>query len=103
MEYQLTETSPRQLHIAMSGRFTYTDNATFRQIIQDLRQGQYQHLQLDIAKLEYIDSAALGMLLLLNDAAVKQGISISLTGANGQIRKMLELSNFDEIFQIGYN
>lgn len=103
MDYQLTEKSPQELHLAMSGRFTYTDNATFRQIIQDLRNGTYKHLQLDISRLEYIDSAALGMLLLLNDAATKTGISISLTGANGQIRKMLEISNFDEIFHIGYN
>lgn len=88
--------------LTLSGNFTFSDNAKFRGILATLRDAQASSLTLDMAQLEFIDSAALGMLLLLHDEASRSGFSVHMENVTGQIKKMLQLSNFDEIFSIRY-
>lgn len=101
MEYSLQQQGSDYL-LEMDGTFTFSDNAKFRQIANMLRESNAQAVTLKMGGLEFIDSAALGMLLLLHDEAQKKGFRVVLSGANGQIKKMLQLSNFDEIFTIDY-
>jgi len=50
--------------------------------------------------LESIDSAGLGMLLIINDAVQEDSKSMVLSGAKGQVQKMLDISKFAEIITI---
>lgn len=90
-----------RLHI--KGTFTFSDNAKFREILSLLKDEKVASLELDLSELQFIDSAALGMLLLLHDEALKKQKRIVISSAQGQIKKMLQLSNFEEIFNISYN
>lgn len=101
MEYTLHEQG-NDYQLDLSGTFTFSDNAKFRQIATTLRESNADTVTLKLGALEFIDSAALGMLLLLHDEAQKKGFKVVLSGANGQIKKMLQLSNFHEIFTIDY-
>lgn len=101
MEYSFTKQANHcQMHL--KGNFTFNDNHKFREIVNIMQNDDPKSVTLDMGDLEFIDSAALGMLLLLKDEAGKTNTQISLTGANGQIKKMLQLSNFDQIFTIDY-
>lgn len=88
--------------LALIGNFTFSDNGKFREIAQNIDSSKPKSLVADLSRLEFIDSAALGMLLLLNDKASRDGFKITLVGAKGQVKKMLQLSNFGQIFTIHY-
>lgn len=102
MEYSLNHHGG-EYRLELSGNFTFSDNATFRTILSTLRDSGASALTVDMGGLEFIDSAALGMLLLLHDEASRKGVEVSVSGASGQIKQMLQLSNFDEIFRISYS
>jgi HptB-dependent secretion and biofilm anti anti-sigma factor len=101
MEFTVTRQDD-QYQLDLSGTFTFSDNASFRQFISSLRDSNASAVTLDFARLQFIDSAALGMLLLLHDEASKHNIHVNLAAVGGQIKTMLQLSNFDEIFSISY-
>jgi len=101
MEATLNTVENRAL-LTLSGDFTFKDNARFRQLLTQLQEQSPKELTLDVAHLEFIDSAALGMLLLLHDQSNRVGTHVTIESATGQIKQMLQLSNFDEIFSIRY-
>ena len=55
----------------------------------------------DLKGATYLDSSALGMLLLLRDHAGGDHARISLVNCNPDVRKTLSISNFEQLFQIG--
>lgn len=52
----------------------------------------------DMKEVDYVDSAALGMLLLLRDHA-GDGRRVTLRSAQGQPREVLMMAKFDRMFQ----
>ena len=49
---------------------------------------------------EYIDSSALGMLLLLREHAGNESSNITIEGCNDDIKKIFSISNFEKLFTI---
>lgn len=85
--------------LALKGRFTFNDKNTIGNIIKDFLPS-IVHCKLDVSNLEFIDSAGLGMLILANDNISKKGGEFVLQHPQGQVKRMLELSNFAEIMSI---
>ena len=88
----------------MTGRFTFSDNQKFKSIL-DMARGSDQPvhtIDIDLGRVEFIDSAALGMLLLLKDECATRNISLTLLNPRGQVEKIFELSRFHTIFNIVY-
>ncbi|MCY1445193.1 STAS-domain containing protein [compost metagenome] len=54
----------------------------------------------DLKGATYLDSSALGMLLLLRDHAGGEQAQISLIHCNPDVRKILSISNFEQLFSI---
>jgi anti-anti-sigma factor len=54
----------------------------------------------DLQQVQYIDSAALGILLLLRDKAGAQGAKVELANLQGTVKDVLEIANFHKIFSI---
>ena len=48
----------------------------------------------------YMDSSALGMLLLLRDHAGGDTAEVQVVNSNSDVRKILGISNFDKLFDI---
>jgi anti-sigma B factor antagonist len=55
---------------------------------------------LDLAKLDYISSAGLGVLLATQKRLMEHGNGLKLINVNSHIRDVLHLSGFDQIFEI---
>lgn len=54
--------------ICLDGRFVFTSHAGFREAYEQvLARHETRVIQLDMDKVEYLDSSALGMMLLLKD------------------------------------
>ena len=52
----------------------------------------------DMGSVEYVDSAGLGLLLLLNEAAAKKHVRPVITGAHGPIERLFKLAKFATYF-----
>ncbi|MGH8376937.1 MAG: STAS domain-containing protein, partial [Pseudomonas sp.] len=54
----------------------------------------------DLKDATYLDSSALGMLLLLRDHAGGDDSDVRVVNSSTDVRKILAISNFDKLFDI---
>src|SRR5690554_2336187 len=87
------------LTIYIQGRFDFSSHQDFR--------GAYEHLdkeperyRVDLKETTYLDSSALGMLLLLRDHAGGDQSSIEIRNCSPDVKKILTISNFEQLFDI---
>ena len=66
-----------------------------------LADGSLKHLDIDFSQVQYLDSSALGMLVLLAKKASNQGVTVTLRGAQGTAKDILEMANMHKLFVIG--
>ena len=89
----------RELTIVVNGRFDFNAHQAFREAY--LRSDvQPQRYVLDLQGANYLDSSALGMLLLLRDHAGGDEADIRLLNCNPDVRRILQVSNFEKLFVI---
>jgi anti-anti-sigma factor len=86
-----------KIQIQLKGRLTFLDHNRF-QHITSLLDDDVKLCILDLTDLDFIDSAGLGMLLLMRDKAFEKSANIVLKGSSGQVKKMIELGQFDTLF-----
>jgi HptB-dependent secretion and biofilm anti anti-sigma factor len=84
--------------INIQGRFDFSLQSDFRKAYETAVPSS--HFVLDFATAEYIDSSALGMLLLLRDYAGGDGANIDIMHCRNEIKNILEISNFQKLFKI---
>lgn len=85
----------------LSGRFDFNTHRDFREGFEAiLKNADVRSLDLDFSDVDYMDSSALGMLLLLNERAMARNISLSLVGCAGVVKQILDIANFGKLFTI---
>jgi anti-anti-sigma factor len=84
--------------INISDRFDFNAHHDFRNIYRNEKSDAAYTI--DMSGTEYIDSSALGMLLLLREHAGNDGANITISGCNADIKKIFAISNFDKLFSI---
>lgn len=86
--------------IKLNDRFDFSVHSDFRNAYKDvaLRDGEYL---VDLSATDYLDSSALGMLLLLKEHADAQSSSVRLVGFNDEVKEILNIASFDKLFQMG--
>lgn len=85
------------VHIAVSGRFDFTCNQAFRRSCEG--SSGVSEFIVDLAGTDYIDSSAMGMLLLLRDVAGEGG-QVRIVNCRAPVRRVLEIANFQRLFSI---
>jgi anti-anti-sigma factor len=85
--------------IKISGRFDFDLHQEFRQAFDQADQQQLRYV-IDLADAEYMDSSALGMLLLLRERAGGDRSDISIVNCSPAINKILTISNFHKLFKV---
>ncbi len=65
-----------------------------------LEQNGMEEMDVDFTKVAFLNSFALGLLLILRDKAEKLDVAINLVNSQGAVRRMLEIANFDKIFNM---
>lgn len=87
------------LIIRIEGRFDFSTHQAFRDAYEHSGAG-VNHFIIDLSDATYLDSSALGMLLLLRDYAGGDSASIVIENCNSDVRKILTISNFEQLFTI---
>jgi anti-anti-sigma factor len=87
-------------NVKLSGRFTFADHNDFKEIFQFFADSSINKIEIDLSNVEFVDSAALGMLLLTRDEAKKASKALTIRNPQGQVKKMFEISRFYDLFDI---
>jgi len=85
--------------IAVSGKFDFQLYDDFRSAYAETV-GKGVVYTVDLSQTEYLDSSALGMLLLLREHAGGEGSDIEITGASAEVRRILDVANFGKLFRL---
>lgn len=88
-----------ELVINIQGRFDFSAHQDFRSAYEDRNDPPHSYT-IDMSDTTYLDSSALGMLLLLRDHAGGDSASIQIKNCNEDVRKILLISNFGRLFNI---
>jgi anti-anti-sigma factor len=94
------ETRDGGLTIKVSGRMTHKDHKAFREILGQINNVGTANVRFDLARVEFMDSSALGMLLIVRDAAVQQQRGVVLKGATGQVENLIKVAKLHKYFMV---
>ncbi len=83
--------------IKCGGHFDFHAHREFRQAYEQLPATQVTHIRLDLSTVTYLDSSALGMMLMLRDRHPSATVSILVSP--GPVKQVLDIANFGKMFQ----
>ncbi len=89
----------QELTILIQGRFDFGAHQDFRNAYESVSSTPQRYI-VDLKDTTYLDSSALGMLLLLRDYAGGDDSMIRLVNCSSDVRKILAISNFEQLFNI---
>ncbi|QQR69819.1 MAG: STAS domain-containing protein [Alphaproteobacteria bacterium] len=87
-----TEQHGDGLRLRLRDRFTFADYPAFRHLCTDIERGGALRIEINVSEMEFLDSSAIGMLLILHDeTATRQG-KLTIIHPRGQVRRALEIA-----------
>ncbi|PWC84035.1 anti-anti-sigma factor [Azospirillum sp. TSH100] len=101
MDFKTTKT-PDATEVWLTGRLEFTDHDRLSDIISLVEQSTARRFVLDLSGLEFIDSAGLGMLLILQDETESRNIRMIVRGPAGDVRRSIELARLSEIITVEF-
>lgn len=99
MEYEF---EPRDggLTFRVSGRMTHRDHKEFRDILGKINAAGSTRVVFDLSRVEFMDSSALGMLLIVRDAVVQHNREVVLRHASGQVETLMKIAKLHKYFTV---
>ncbi len=95
------DTSTSGTHrIVLDESFDFENHREFREFWRDALAQKAKKIVVDFANVKYIDSSALGMLMLVKHEVDGIDCQIELTNVSGHARNILQLVKFDDKFDI---
>lgn len=87
--------------IMLIGQFDFNVHKDFRAASQELlEKPEVSSIDVDFEQVPYLDSSALGMLLLLKERAGAAGKELALVNCKDTVRQVLEIACFTKLFTI---
>lgn len=87
--------------LVLSGRFDFNSHREFRNGCDEvMNSSQINEVEINLAGVDYLDSSALGMLLLLRERAVASNKKLALVECQGTVKQVLDVANFSQLFTI---
>ena len=91
----------RAARVTMTGRFEFQVHRDFNDAYMPLLDSAaVREIEIELSKVDYLDSAALGMLMLLNERAKEANKPIVLLDVSNVVSQVLQVANFSKIFNI---
>lgn len=87
--------------IRLQGRFDFNTHREFRENTEGaVNNAQVKDITVDFTGTDYLDSSALGMLLMLRDKCGALGKKVALANCRGPVKQVLDIANFGKLFEI---
>lgn len=84
--------------LLLEGRFTFTDHESFRRLIDELGGMAPHQCTIDLSAVSYLDSAAVGMLLLMRERLDRS--KIVLKGGSSSVKELIRIAKLGTLFDI---
>jgi anti-anti-sigma factor len=94
-----TSSDGKTVTISIQGRFDFQAHEELRMAYESAGK-PVSHYAVDFAQTEYLDSSALGMLLMLRKHAGGRAGAVTLMNPNPAVMKILQIANFDKLFAV---
>lgn len=99
IEWRTKKGGDQVLHL--SGSIDFTQHRGFSSAVKLLQNdGKRSHLEADLSGVTMLDSAGLGLLLILKECAEQQGHRVLLTRCSSVALASLQDANFNRVFEI---
>jgi len=98
VETQISEDG-NVLTISVPSRLDITAHKEFGEAYKD-KLGSLSNCIVDMAAVEFLDSSALGMLLMFREKAAEESVEITVANCSPGITKIFAMANFDKLFKI---
>lgn len=82
--------------VSLRGRFTFADHGAFLEVLEAMRRAPDGPWVIDLSDVPYIDSSALGLLVMAHGTAARQDARFGLRGASGQVAAALAVTRLDQ-------
>jgi HptB-dependent secretion and biofilm anti anti-sigma factor len=86
--------------IVLQGRFDFNSHREFREAVDQAVKDTPASILVDLGEVDYLDSSALGMLLMLRDKAKSTGKDVVLGNAHGSVKQVIDIANFGKLFSL---
>lgn len=86
--------------IVLQGRFDFNSHREFRDAVDLAVKEAAAEIKVDLAAVDYLDSSALGMLLVLRDKSREAGKTVVLASARGAVKQVIDIANFGKLFTL---
>ena len=101
MQTEMSIAADGRATLRLQGRFDFNAHRSFREVIDaTVADPQVKEVHVDLGSVDYLDSSALGMLLILRDKMGAARKSLALTNCRGSVRQVLDIANFGKLFSI---
>ena len=84
--------------LCLQGQIVNGETEILRNAVQSL--SEVSAVKLDLAQVTTVDAGGLGVMLALREQVEAKGIRFELTNVTSPVRKVLELTRLDSVFQI---
>ena len=85
------------VRLRLSGRMTFNDHAAMKRVTRALVAERKSHVVIDLSVLDYVDSAGVGMLLIIAEALRGTGGTMTLENARGQVARVFTVTKIYEL------
>ena len=100
MEIRQTKNGDHAI-LYLSGRFDFNVHRSFKEAyLPLLADASIQMLEVNLSAVDYLDSSALGMLLMLRERVATAQKQLALSKPNDTVAKILDIANFNKLFKI---
>ncbi len=97
MKFELSNENS-QTNLKLVDEIVASDKGEFSDLINQVVEPG-NPIIIDFSKLDFMDSAGLGFLLNLWQQTNEKGMEVKVTGASGEVKELLELSDFHILFK----
>ena len=87
------EVQDRKVTLKLEGNFTYTQRKAFQEVMRTVDTDQVEHIIIDLSQVVFLDSAALGLLMITHRQLQAETRTLSLAYPQPTVRQIIELAN----------
>ena len=92
---------PEKLTIRLPERFGFSFHKTFNATCEPLtKDASLKEVELDFSLVQYLDSSALGMMVLLSKKLSGSSVVLTISGARGTARDIIDMANLSKLYTI---
>jgi len=86
--------------LRISGSLNYYSRKTFQSVIRNAERGAVDHVMVNLEQVDFLDSFAIGLLVLSQARLSLEGVVMSLVGPQSNVKTMLDLTNIPKLIPV---